>query len=45
VERDVPHSRFTLLDGIGHMPHHVAEDEILAAINQLAKDAFGETTK
>jgi pimeloyl-ACP methyl ester carboxylesterase len=45
VERDVPHSRFTLLDGIGHMPHHVAEDEILAAINRLAKDAFGETTK
>lgn len=41
VERDVPHARFTLLDGIGHMPHHVAEDEIVAAIERLAEEAFG----
>lgn len=45
VERDVPHARFTLLDGSGHMPHHVAEDEIVAAIDRLAIEAFGETTK
>ena len=45
VERDVPHDRFTLLDGVGHMPHHVAEDEIVAAIDRLAMEAFGEVTQ
>lgn len=45
VERDVPHARFTLLDGVGHMPHHVAEDQIIAAIERLAVEAFGEATR
>ncbi|KIT15925.1 alpha/beta fold hydrolase [Jannaschia aquimarina] len=28
----VPHANLTRLDGVGHMPHHVAPDEVEAAI-------------
>ena len=45
LERDAPHARFTLLDVVGHMPHHVAEDEIIAAIDRLVVEAFGEMTE
>jgi pimeloyl-ACP methyl ester carboxylesterase len=31
-----PRAHLTLLPGIGHMPHHVARDEVIAAIDQAA---------
>jgi pimeloyl-ACP methyl ester carboxylesterase len=31
-----PHAKLVVLPGIGHMPHHVATDAIIAAIDQLA---------
>ncbi len=33
----VPHARLTLLPGIGHMPHHVAPEEMLAALDRLTR--------
>lgn len=32
----IPGSRVTILKGIGHMPHHVAADEVGAAIDRVA---------
>lgn len=32
----LPHSRVTLLDGVGHMPHHADPDTVEAAIARLA---------
>ena len=32
----VPHARLILLAGIGHMPHHVEPDQIVAAVEQMA---------
>jgi len=34
--RQLPRARLTRLDGIGHMPHHAALPEVLAAIERLA---------
>ncbi len=34
----LPHARLTILDGIGHMPHHARPDEVLAALNRLTAD-------
>lgn len=31
----MPHARLIVLTGIGHMPHHVATDAIIAAVGQL----------
>jgi pimeloyl-ACP methyl ester carboxylesterase len=31
----VPHARLIMLLGIGHMPHHVAADAVMAAVEQL----------
>jgi pimeloyl-ACP methyl ester carboxylesterase len=36
LTRAVADGRLTLLPGVGHMPHHVAEDETVAAIQRLA---------
>jgi pimeloyl-ACP methyl ester carboxylesterase len=36
LARDTPRGRLTLLSGVGHMPHHVAEDAVLAAVDRLA---------
>ncbi|WP_175478863.1 alpha/beta fold hydrolase [Rubrimonas cliftonensis] len=33
---DVAHGRLTLLEGVGHMPHHVREDAVTAAVARLA---------
>ncbi|MEM0990573.1 MAG: alpha/beta hydrolase [Pseudomonadota bacterium] len=32
----LPNARLTVLDGIGHMPHHVATSQTLAAISRLS---------
>jgi pimeloyl-ACP methyl ester carboxylesterase len=37
--RLVPQTRLTLVDGIGHAPHHSAEDEVIAAIDRAATRA------
>lgn len=34
-----PNVRLTLLDGIGHMPHHAAPDQVVAAIDRAARRA------
>jgi pimeloyl-ACP methyl ester carboxylesterase len=31
----IPHARLIMLAGIGHMPHHVATDAVIAAVAQL----------
>ena len=36
LSRQIPQANLTVLDGIGHMPHHVAPDEVIAAINRVA---------
>ncbi|MFC7703394.1 alpha/beta fold hydrolase [Plastorhodobacter daqingensis] len=35
----VPGASLTVLDGIGHMPHHAAPDEVVAAIHRAAERA------
>ncbi|MDE4131708.1 alpha/beta hydrolase [Phaeobacter sp. QD34_3] len=37
--QDLPDARLTLLPGIGHMPHHVATDEVAAAVDRAAQRA------
>ncbi|MFK7943335.1 MAG: alpha/beta fold hydrolase [Paracoccaceae bacterium] len=32
----LPNSRLTLLDGVGHMAHHVAAEQVFAAIDRIA---------
>ena len=35
----IPGAALTRLEGIGHMPHHVAQDEVIAAIDRAARRA------
>lgn len=35
----IPGARLTLLPGVGHMPHHVARDALLAAIERVAAES------
>jgi pimeloyl-ACP methyl ester carboxylesterase len=35
----IPAANLTVLPGVGHMPHHVAEDEVVAAIDRAAARA------
>lgn len=35
----LPNARLTMLDGIGHMPHQVATDAVVAAIDRAARRA------
>jgi pimeloyl-ACP methyl ester carboxylesterase len=35
----LPNSKLVVLDGIGHMPHHVAPDRVIAAIDEVAAEA------
>lgn len=39
LERDAPNAALTRLPGIGHMPHHVAQDAVIAAIHRAAQRA------
>lgn len=36
LSTQIPDAVLTQLDGIGHMPHHVAPDEVVAAIDRVA---------
>ena len=39
LSRTLPNAELTLLDGIGHMPHHVAIPDVIAAIDRAATRA------
>ncbi|WP_040609164.1 alpha/beta fold hydrolase [Pseudooceanicola batsensis] len=39
LARDVPSARLTPLPGVGHMPHHVDEEAVVAAIDRAAERA------
>lgn len=39
LHKDVPHSELTLLPDAGHMVQHLAQDEIVAAVDDLAERA------
>jgi pimeloyl-ACP methyl ester carboxylesterase len=34
----LPRSKLIVLEGVGHMPHHVAPDQIVSAIDDIASD-------
>lgn len=36
MARDVASARLTVLPGVGHMPHHVAQDQVIAAVDRAA---------
>lgn len=36
IARAAPQGQFTLLPGVGHMPHHAAPEIVVAAIDQMA---------
>jgi pimeloyl-ACP methyl ester carboxylesterase len=35
----VPQSKLVVLEGVGHMPHHVAADRVVAAIDEVTAEA------
>lgn len=40
LSKDAQNAELTVLKGIGHMPHHVQEDAVVAAIDRLMAKAF-----
>jgi pimeloyl-ACP methyl ester carboxylesterase len=43
LAKALPHSRLIVLDGVGHMPHHVAPERVVAAIDEVAAEAARAT--
>lgn len=39
LSRQIPKANLKILEGIGHMPHHVVKDDVIDAINRVAKIA------
>ncbi len=39
LSQAVPHANLTVLNGVGHMPHHAAPDVVEAAIDRIAAQA------
>jgi pimeloyl-ACP methyl ester carboxylesterase len=36
----LPHSKLVVLEGVGHMPHHVAPNRVVAAIDEVTAEAM-----
>ena len=39
LAEELPHSKLIMLEGVGHMPHHVARDRVVEAIEDVVKQA------
>lgn len=39
LANDVANANLTLLDGIGHMPHHYAQSAVIEAVDRAVKRA------
>jgi pimeloyl-ACP methyl ester carboxylesterase len=37
--KQLPHAKLVVLEGVGHMPHHVATDRVIDAIEEIAAGA------
>lgn len=42
--RDIPGAALTILEGVGHSPHHSAPDSVVEAILEVERRAFGSDT-
>lgn len=36
LHRELPHSELLVLPGLGHMVHHLAPDQVVAAVDRVA---------
>lgn len=42
LARTAQNARLTIFNGVGHMPHHVREDEVIAGLDRLREQAVGQ---